>query len=623
VEGAGPCFEVDVTDGIADSAEFETLFECLNGTGLLDPLRPLVFWLAESDAVDDVLTLASEAMGDFDVAGGLEIASRLLGDEDDPLGRVLGLYVEIYDRDLIPRFLALGRETFDAMADCEDRSGALADAEVAACSLPRLALWLLDTEVPDSALGILDEVRAHEAELGEDPEGASLAELGGILVETSTRAGHPRNQVLDLLAFFLDDGGDPGQSPLERLLPHLRYLLSDDLDGDGASAEAGDPDPTDDDLVATIADHFARLYRDGRLQALPEQLLVLNTFDSEGNEVGWEGRSIMDELMDVMGSLGGDASMLEQEFTLPGSSTPTTLLELALDTLDDLYVNEADIDEMVETLRDMVENQLCAGTASTELCALMEDVLPPLSAAVRTGVGDLLLPVAWAAHQTLDFDRVFDLLDLALELDLLGRVEFFSRISLEHGMLEDTLALFPVFVHVERGTLSRAGRDGLALLRFFLSEQVYDARFPERRVVPLLVPRELLLRLLSPEYPDADLDRVLWTLGSLLGEEEGPLSAASLSALLDELAEAVDAEPIDPMATARRLLENEALWSAALRLGADPVLMDLLCPAPDRRGATWFLRDLITRGLLGRVLDVVAAILEELDAGPEAGKETD
>lgn len=609
-EGAsGPCFEIDISDGLNDATEITTLFECLNTGGAFDPVRPMVYWLVESEELDSLLSVANGSLETFDLVEAAETASRLLSSPGEPVTRLLDLYVEAYDRGLFPIFLGLLRESADAMDSCEALGESEGDERRAECSIPRMTLALLDTSLLDDVEEILNDVSATRSAEQNDE---LLVTLSSILVETSTRGGHPRNQILELLSFFLDDEGVKGESPLERLLPHLCYLLSNDLDGDGASLDEGDQDPLDDDLLASLVDHLARLYRDGRLQQLPNQLLVLNTFNSAGDEVGWEGQSIMDELMAITGTLGGDTALLEEEFTLPGSSEPTTVLDLALDTLDSLYLNGADVEEMIDSLQDMVEDQLCEGSASTELCALMEDTLPPLAAAIRTGVGDLLLPVAYVAHQMLDFNRVFDLLDLALELDLLGRMEFFTRISLEHGMLDDTLALFPVLVHEDTGLLTRSGKKALGLIRFFIEPWHYDPVWTERSIVPILVPRAFLLQMISPEYPEADLDRALATIGDLLLDKHSGFEVQALKGLLTELQETMGQEEINIEDLVRRTLENEDLWISALRLARNPELMDLLTPAQDRRGAPWFLYDLIERGMVGRMLEFVAGILDML-----------
>ena len=262
------------------------------------------------------------------------------------------------------------------------------------------------------------------------------------------------------------------------------------------------------------------------------------------------------------------------------TGTKTTALELALDTLDDIYENNKDVNEIVTTLSDTTED-LCDG-ASNDLCGIAEDALPPLTAAVETGIADVVIPAVYVMHKMVDFDVLFELADLALELDLLARTEMFSQISLERGLLERNLNLFPVLVNATTGEFTPEGEDAFALVTFAINPWSDDGG---AEVVPLLVPRPLVVRTLRPERPIADLD---WLLGALLPRVLDPSSALSLEQLdalmlnFDE-AQPEDAEPLDLLAEARTILDNEALWMAGLRLGAAAITTRGFGLEPHRR----------------------------------------
>ncbi len=602
--GSGACFQVDLMDGLDDSDELLLLFECFNTYGAFDALEPLVTYLATSANAQDFLDLANQGIEDPDLVAKLELAARLLESPDQPLDGLLDIYTELYESDLLARLLAVEWELADQLLMCQE------SADPFTCSVPDLLLALLDTDIPDTALGILEELADFDdADAGTDTgqEGTSFGLLD-LLYQTSTLSGQESNQLLDLLEFMLREQDGAGSSPLEQLLPYLRYFLGGDMDGDGDA----DPKPSDDDFIAALAPHLARLWRQGKLQQLPEQLMVLNTYDSQGSYVGFDGESIMDEIMALSAQLGSDTSLLYEEFTIPGSSSPTTVLELVLDTLDGLYLNEADVNEIITQLEEMVEGQLCAGTASSELCDLLQDVLPPMSAAAETGIMDLLLPVVYVAHDCADFDQILAMSDLALSLDLLGRTEFLTRISLENGLLDHTLAYFPLFIHEDLGTLSNLADQSLELLRFFMEPWAYDTQQPDRTVVPLLLPRDLLLRMLDPQSSLADPDYLLGWGAQLLQDETSSFYLDDIQNIVESLQELSQQESMDPEQALRDFLGDEALRTAALRLGADVELLDLLTPADNVRGAPWYLYDLVQRGLLARLLDYAAALLDML-----------
>lgn len=592
---SGACFEVDLTDGLDDGDEVLLLFDCFNAWGAFDPLSELVTWLATSESVDDFLSVTNGTLEEFDVVGALEATIELLDAPEDPVGHATDLYVEVYEDGYIPRFLALGWEASDEMLACEESD------DPDACSLPRLSLRLVEAGALEDALSLW-EVFSEQTD--EDLQERRREALLDLLYQTSTVSGAQENPLLELGAFLVAPRDETGLTPLEELLPYVQYLIDEDLDGDGSE----DPNPRDDDFVAALAPHLARLWRDGVLEDLPDQLEDLYTTDSDGEYVGFEGCSIMDELMEISSEFGTDTSLLYEEFSLPGSEETTTVLELTLDTLDSLYLNEADIDEMVAEMESMVE-ELCEGSASTELCDLTAQVLPPMSAAVETGVAENLLPVVYVAHQLLDFELLLEMSELALELELLERTEFLTEWSLEYELLDDTLALFPVFVDEELGLLTADAERALGLVRLLISP-LDDGLGSE--VTPALVPLPLFRRMLDPIWPQADLDYLLGRMARRLEDPDSAFHVERLEATAAAIEGATGEVQVDWEAEITAFLEDEDLWMAGLRLGAELELMDLLTPAEDRQGAPWYLYDIIQRGLFERILTYVENVLDML-----------
>lgn len=612
----GPCFEADLTDGIEDGDEVMVVFECFNQYGAFDELEPLVDYLTSSEVLPELLDAANETLGSFDVVAGLEIAVRLLSDEDAPLSRASRLYTEAVDEGLMVPAMGLMRESSAELVQCEGKDNPLE------CNPLRLARYVLDTEVPDQASSVLDAI-----DVGVDEEtAAALAEgTATLLYQTSTvYPGHEGgNDLLAVARFMLDehpvlegkrDGGACGEpldasvedpTPIAHLLPYLQYLLSGDIDGDGAS----DPDPDDDDLLAALAPGVAGLYRKGVLQEIPAELVYVFTHNSAGADVGWDGENILDELMAVSEDLGTDPAMLCEEMEL-GDETATTL-EFALDTADQIYLNGSDVSEIVTKLEEMVD-LICEGDDSSAICALAGKAIPPITALVENApnLTEAALPLVYALHDTVDMQKLIPMMGLLLDLDLMGETRALTTVSLQTGTLEHMIEVVPVLINPEMGRLTPAGRDAGALLAFAITEWTPDGeRDP---IVPALVMLDLGDRVLNPYYPNADLDVLLGTAGRLMLDEESGLHPDNLSALLDDLSAAMGDNDVDLMEQARKILDNETLWTSALALGADSQLINLLTPIEGQSGAAWYLYDTIDSGLLDRILTYVAGLTDLL-----------
>lgn len=581
----GPCFAETLTDGVASGDEILTIFACFNQYGAFDELAPMVRYVVDSDRVDALIDAMNQTTTDFDVIGALDAGQRLLLAEGDPLGRALGLYTAAVDADLLRPALGLGLEATTAMADCE------ASDDPSTCSVPRLARALLDTDVPDKAGRVLTAVQEG---LSEEASDAMLRSTVELLYETSSRnpdRASNRNEIVELGRFLLEDSDGEG-APLDRMLPPLQGLVTPEL-------------------VEAMAPPLAKLWRDGKLQQLPDDLTWLYTHNSKGQDVGWDGENILDELMGASSGLTADIDLLYEEFTLPGSTTPTTVLELVFETLDSLYLNGADVKELVSEMQSLVDN-LCEGSASSTLCDLTSDLLPPLTAAVENtqAVPALVLPLAYTLNHHGDVDQVIDLAGIALELDLLGKTSELGKLGVKGGSLYYAIDLVPVFINTELGTLRPPAEDAVDLLLFFLSP--WDPEGDGTEILPIAVPLDLARAALRPDWPNADLDFLLGAATEALLDEESPLSLDNLMGIMDDLSAAMGQQDIDLVETARTVLDNEDLWMAGITLASDPGLIDLLTPLRGRPGAAWYLYDLIDRGVVGRMLALAQRSLELL-----------
>lgn len=596
-EATGPCFEADLTDGFQDGQEILTVFSCFNSYGALDELEPLVTYLATSDEAETLVQASNETIETFDVVGGLEILARLLDAEDEPLSRAAGLFVEAMDHGLVSPGIGVAREASDAMVACEALDNR------AECSVPRLALHLLDTELPDDLGTIVD---AMDAGLEREQTEPLLEDVAQLLVLTSSANTDKPTAGNDLLAFgrfLVDDHAGEG-APLEQLLPHVAGLLDDDLDDDGDL----DQNPDDDNLLAALARPIAGLWRDGAIQGVPAEVAYIFQHNMAGEDVGWYGTNLLDELLLATEDLTGDPDLLEMEITLPGESEPTTLIELVLDTLDTLYLNGADPAEVVAQLEETLD-LICEGEASNAICDLAGDAVPPLAALVENApnLTTSALALAYALHQTTDVTDLLDLVFLALELDLLDEADPVLVATLQTGLLDDALVVVPVFIDTDLGRLRPAARAAQEIGQLLLTESDLDGDGQD--TIPALVPLGLLRQLLHPEFPTADLDLLLGVLGQRMLDPESGLYPSTLLDLISSTREALGVVQVDVEVLARRALENEDLWLSAVTLLADPGLADLLAPVQGREGATWYLYELIAGGLLDEVLDLVASLL--------------
>jgi hypothetical protein len=573
--GTGPCFEADLSDGIDGGAEIGVLFDCLNEHGAFEELAPMVDYLVTSERVSSLVSAVSASLETFDVPELVRTTSKLVSAEDAPLSGMLDVYVEVYDDDLLPPLLAFGQVTAAEIARCE------ASEDPAACSVPTLAADLLDGDAVDLAGNVVDALGRIEPE----PDAPELLQVGVDLILDMSPRTNPsriRNPLLELGEFLLDPDVEGG-APADQLLDVLDPLIRDDA------------------LVDDLVVELARLDRIGAIDALPNDLRVLFTRDVEGNEVGFEGESIVDALLGVLGAF--DLSLLDEEIALGGE--PVTLLELALDLAEDLYQQQADVAEIVAELQD-VTDLLCGSGASNALCDLTEDLLPPITAAVEQteAVPQLVLPLVHVLQVHTDLPELLGVLEDVLAWDLLGRAEPLLAFTVEQDLLDGLPKLVPVFLQSDLGQLQPAGRDALELVRLLLGPE--DAQGP----LDVLLPFGRVL--LDPPNPDADLDVLLVLFAQRIDDPASALSIDNLVGLIDGLLAAVDAGTIDPLPFLRDLLDARDIWLGGAELLADEQLIGLLRPDDGGGDAPWWLRDLIERGVVDRILSFLAGILDGL-----------
>jgi hypothetical protein len=182
------------------------------------------------------------------------------------------------------------------------------------------------------------------------------------------------------------------------------------------------------------------------------------------------------------------------------------------------------------------------------------------------------------------------------------------RYSVENNLLAGLPRLVPAFIDARLGRLRADGVDAIEIVRTLLHP--LDPAAHPAAPVEILLP--LLRAVLHPSQPDADPDRLMVLVATRLTDPDSALSADAIAALFEDLDRALELGQIDLLGVVRDLLDNTALWQSGAHLLADEQLIAHLRPNATGDDATGWLRDLIERGVLARMLDWVAALLRQV-----------
>jgi len=294
---AGPCFEVDLGDGLSEDStdELGTLYDCLNQGGNLDPLGGVIDALdAETRAGAPVGVEIAILLNDL-IASGVGLAGELLDlareiepeDIDQATGAaadVAALSVELIYGQPWP-VIAGGGVELNAAASLE--AGLLVPllpvaGEVASALLdadPSPLAGLPDALAERRAISLLHTAAA----LVEVPESAARMEaLPARLGDAIDRSRDAGNDV------WSGASGDSLRDTVDAL------LLNSSADGRSALAHLADPahvlleDPVS---LARTRQSLERLSDAGALESLPEQVMHLVEVDASGADAlpGGEG----------------------------------------------------------------------------------------------------------------------------------------------------------------------------------------------------------------------------------------------------------------------------------------------------------------------------------------------
>ena len=621
VEASGPCWAVNLADGLdeASSDELHALYACLNRTGALQPLHDV--------------DVALESPGRDGASAALELSqlvNTLLETRLQPATMVDGLvdwlrtdpqvepWVEIGVELVYARpYAVLAEEPAEALAAPEALAGGVVHPALGLA--PALAGSLLDHDptLPATLFGLVKTQSARDLTCtlagiveSEDStvvalEARLLPDLGALIQATANPAndlwsGSQGSSLRDVaVAVLVSRNGQP--SFVRAQAAPLHALLSDAA------------------LVEPLEGALAQSVRDGTLDDLFSGLAYLSRVDAEGGSLHTDEDSALTVLLRLLaaadkeidcGFLSGNLAVLLLDAI---ADLDPSLVQSGLGLLGDVLGIEA-----VELLLDLINEGICDGAITdgilTDLGAMnrlsdaeageLLDVLVPLVGAVRAGGGSEsgrlpeVVSLLRAAHEaelgpplggllldvegTAFLDDVVDAVPLILEPDVL---------SVDSCPLDSDPLDLPAALHLLDAALAAPGA-------------------PIEELAPLLDTA------LAADESWQALDHAALLLIEPTASIQGllPLTVSLLGAL----------DPDAEAGLVEDLLSDPLLVMPVLRLVENRPLLDALrATAVDDPGPLPWIVGLARDGLLTALLTTVDLILEALDsAAPSTDAES-
>jgi len=636
-EAEGICFEVNLADGLseANTGELNDLYDCLNQTGNLEPLRGLMGAMeAETRAGEPVgvaiARLVNEAIAS--AAGGLSEllsaagdAARWLTDEDSEVDAVIDLSLElVYGR---PADEVRGGEV-TLNSDASLDAGVIKPALPAARSVTRV---LLDESL--APLSILDEVADSEASIRALHTAAAILE-DEALAPTVARLPANLGGAIDAARSPDNDlwSGASGDS-LRDLLELL--ILGDGSDGRSVLAQVADPllPVLDDVQVRSRLRGALEALRDGdNLDALPPQLVYLVSVDARGETLAVDGDSALAALVRLLSDTDGPMTCSIEIDLLPGDWGTIELFELTIDNLaEELLTLIAgwEVDQVtgsVGLLGDLlgleITDDILYGVADSGACTLLNSrVIDDLYAIDRFNdpaapdLLPLLLEVLAAVHDPDgSSDRIPELVDLAGVLHKEDVAPPLAEALRDLGwtpLVSDLFTLLPVLLEPGDELEDYSWPDGVRPLDFEAAWDIVraglapddDDQSPVDRLTPLL--------------SAAMVQEGTWTaagqLGALLQEPE-----ARVAGLASWLADFAEADPLleNTRAGLDALLEPGRLEPVLRIAEVEAVLDAAFATELTAEGPAPWLARMAIGGTLDDLLWMLDGLMDLIDGAP-------
>ena len=623
LEPSGPCWRVDLADGLDEesTAEVHDLFDCLDQGGSLAPLAGLDRALDEPDRSGGAagLGLARLVNGlpelGIEPFGLLGAAGELLERRAELLQPLLELFVELtygetYEsvllQDTPAEAEALARGVLaPALPVLGVAAGALLDDELAAAE--RLARLLEGPLSGDALCTLLALITEDDAELV-----ALRARLPRDLGQAIDRARSPGNDLwsgasgdsLRDLVFALLVPDDAGSTGVERLAPALEPILGDE------------------ELRRRLLDVLAAAEDGGHLDPLPGQLAHLAAIDVRGGERTADEDSALTALLRLL-HRGNDEVVCTidlgiTELDIDLGNLSVAILKL-LSKLDPDAV-EGGVDLLGGVLGWGFTQDTLDWVADTGVCPVLdEQLVDDLQSIDRLGdpeVGDLLVVLLDLLGAFGDEDEADDrteelvvLLSAAFEAELLPPVEELLADLGGSALVDDLTDLLPLLLEADgwedgacpAGTAPLALEDTLELA----AEAMADGD-------PALTSLEPLS---TPMLEEAATWETVGNLARLLQEDGTRLEG--LGELVVELV-ALDPE-LEALDSLAGLLREEELLRGGLQLLETPALLEAAgASSAEDPGPLPFGARLVTSGTVEVLLRTVDLVLGELGGRVEA-----
>ncbi|MCB9765159.1 MAG: hypothetical protein H6739_35625 [Alphaproteobacteria bacterium] len=622
VEASGPCYRANLLDGLstASTDELHDTFDCLNRTGLLEPLSPVVDALdtptRSGEPAGVELALAIEAargveLDLFGLAGG---ALDLLQSEDRPLELAVRASVELLYGTSWTRL---------ANGEVNLQPGSSLDNGVVRPLLPglrRAATATLDDDllVNDLLADALESPLAVDAlhtvaALSTTDDAGLRATLDDLprdvadAIERSRDASNDRwaeasgDSLRDLSDKLMVETGNDGRIALEHLADPARVMLADETLRDRMGAA------------------FRRLDTQGRLRPVPPQLLYLAQVDAEGGSLQTGEDSALVTLLRLI----HDANTpMRCSLDLWVTNLDVDLGNLSVSLLEEMaQLDPSTVTGGVDLLGTVIGWPLSQGilesVADSGVCpALDRQMVADLESIDRFNdpeTSDLLIVILDVLDAVYDgpTSRMPELVDILATVHAFEATEPFEELLRDVGtraLVYDVLDLVPVVLDPAGNLDTSSFPEGAAPLDFdgvwAIAQAAFSPRGSGRTAVEELAPALRAITLRDETWV------AIGNLGGLLDRtdaETGHIAdlIAPIAALDPEL------EGVRALAPA---LRDDAIAGAALRILETPEVVDAVGRAEvSREGPMpWYAR-LVTGGTLDAVLawmDWTFALLE-------------
>ena len=513
-----PCLDVNLLDGLdeTDSAEIESLFDCLNQSGTFDPLQPVVDEVvAGSDRNLEPLAhhaaaIVNTAPDLIPVWETLAATQQLLIEENEFLLDALHLVAEFVYGVPWPEVEQLAAEGELQNADL------LADGPLGHL-VPVLRVWaevILDADDVEDSGEILDHLLSMPElrdtlvtmrELLRDNDTHHLFDdfsehWGEFFVQTHDEVTG-RNTLVDALDALVSPVPEYEGQPLaiQTMLPYAEPMFADEV------------------MRQRLVEGIGDLYDRGTLDDLPDQLTWLMTVDMHGGALDPGEDSALESALILLDEADDEfvCDVFGYEYVEIDSVSIWMLQEIVNYGIDAHTIEELVI--FVEGLYDTVIDWVAWA------CDVPAILLTHFDAIIRlaeSGALHTLIPLLYAiadpavdAHNYLE--ELVVIVHLAVALDLVGPLEALLAPTFEQDFMPAVLAIIGAFVDPSYDLAAGDVYTLLDVIIYLITPPEGDTLYQD---APLIIAARIIDGIIAGEYEE--LDRFIVTWGELLADPD-------------------------------------------------------------------------------------------------------